>query len=400
MSVAGIVNIRVDHMHKKNLFAFPLLLVVGISAALAAPTTPDSGKAATGKAATPAVPVVSPEYPIYKFGAYGSLGLSHSSMDQGDYVLETNMSKGVGRSSSWSARNNSRIAAHVTARFAPQVTGILQVDSEYHSDGTYRPRVEWVNLKYAFTPDYFMRVGRLPIPTFIDSENHDVGYSYTWVNPPIDLYQLSLFSADGVDATYRSEIGDAVNIVRAIYGNRTDAKDVWGIFDKIEYGSATFYAGYQQRSFRILDQLTGVPEAWVQSSDLSFGASYDPGDWFVMSEWIQRRTTTKLSAMYVSGGYRIEKFTPYLTYSQIGQASFLSGFPAPTATAVELANRSQSTVSVGTRWDFTRNADLKVQYDRVKLGDYSNGYLVEVPAGVTLNGSSFDVISVVVDFVF
>ncbi|MBU1777355.1 MAG: hypothetical protein KJ899_12040, partial [Gammaproteobacteria bacterium] len=91
---------------------------------------------------------------------------------------------------------------------------------------------------------------------------------------------------------------------------------------------------------------------------------------------------------------------PYLTYSQIGQASFLSGFAAPTATAIQLANRSQSTVGVGTRWDFTRNADLKIQYDRVKLGDNSNGYLINVPPGVTLNGSSFDVFTVVVDFVF
>jgi predicted porin len=245
-----------------------------------------------------------------------------------------------------------------------------------------------------------MRVGRLPLPTFIDSENHDIGYSFVWANPPVDLYQLSIHSTDGVDASYRSEIGGSVNSVRFIYGNKSTSKDMWGVFDTLEYGSALFHAGYQERRSLVSNLLTGVPEAWVGSSDLTLGASYDPGDWFLMSEWIQRRTTTKLSSMYVSGGYRIGKFTPYLTYSQIGQASFLSGFAAPTATAIQLANRSQSTVSVGTRWDFTRKADLKIQYDRVKLGDNSNGYLINVPPGVTLNGSSFDVITVVVDFVF
>lgn len=380
-------------MHKNIFLALPLLFAAGVSIAEAASTT-DAGKTAVPANAT------STEFPIYKFGGFGSLGVAHSSQGDGDYVLRESMPKGVGRSSSWGASNNSRVAAHVTAKYSPAVSAILQIDSEYHSNGTYSPQVEWVNLKYAFTPVFSMRVGRIPLPTFIDSENHDIGYSFAWANPPVDLYQLSIHSTDGVDASYRSEIGEAVNSVRLLYGEKSSAKDMWGVFDTLEYGSAIFHAGYQERRSKVSNLLTGIPEAWVRTSDLSLGASYDPGDWFVMSEWIQRRSTTKLSAMYISGGYRIEKFTPYLTYSQIGQASFLSGFAAPTATAIQLANRSQSTVGVGTRWDFTRNADLKIQYDRVKLGDNSNGYLINVPPGVTLNGSSFDVFTVVVDFVF
>ncbi len=43
------------------------------------------------------------------------------------------------------------------------------------------------------------------------------------------------------------------------------------------------------------------------------GASYDPGDWFVMSEWGRldsRSGLGRTSAWYISGGYRIEAFTP------------------------------------------------------------------------------------------
>jgi hypothetical protein len=47
-----------------------------------------------------------------------------------------------------------------------------------------------------------------------------------------------------------------------------------------------------------------------------------------------------------------------------------------------------------------RNYDFKVQYGQVKLSDSSNGYLVNVPMGVTLYGSKFHVFSAVVDFVF
>ena len=319
------------------------------------------------------------------------------------------MPKGVGRSSNWSLNNNTRLSAHITAKFTPKISAILQVDSEYRSDGSYHPEVEWFNLKYAFTPNIYMRVGRIALSTFMDSENRDVGYSYVWVNPPVDLYhQLSIPSSDGVDAVYRTEIGEAGNTVKAIYGKNTterpnsvtESRNMWGLFDTFEYGPAVLHLSYQQRMSSTHNVQTGFTSGWTRNSDLSVGASYDPGEWFVISEWIQRRSNTKIGAMYVSGGYRINKFTPYVLYSQNSPGSFYSGSPTPTAAAIERANRSQSTTGVGLRWDFMRNYDFKIQYDQVKLSDHSNGYLINVPAGVTLYGSKFHVISAVVDFVF
>jgi predicted porin len=175
---------------------------------------------------------------------------------------------------------------------------------------------------------------------------------------------------------------------------------MWGVFDTLEYGSALLRIGYQKRIASSLNLLTGVQGAWVPNSDLSIGASFDPGNWFVMSEWIQRKSTTKLSAMYVSAGVRVDKFTPYITYSNNGRGSFLPGFPPPTAASIVSANRSQSTASMGVRWDFMKHADFKLQYDQVKLSDNSNGYVANLPVNTVLFGSSFHVISAVVDFVF
>jgi predicted porin len=264
-------------------------------------------------------------------------------------------------------------------------------------------------VKYAFTPNAYMRVGRIALPTFMDSENRDVGYSYAWVNAPVDLYhQLSIPSSDGVNFVYRSEIGEAGNTVKAIYGTNTEkspssestSRNLWGVFDTIEYGPTTLHLSYQQRRSSSLNLQTGISSAWNNSRDLSVGASYDPGNWFAISEWVQHRTTTKVDAMYVSAGYRINKFTPYILYSQNSPGSFLPGSPSPSTEAVVRANRAQSTTGVGLRWDFMRNWDFKIQYDQVKLSDNSNGYLINVPTGVTLYGSKFHVVSVVVDFVF
>jgi predicted porin len=133
---------------------------------------------------------------------------------------------------------------------------------------------------------------------------------------------------------------------------------------------------------------------------LSVGASYDPGPWFALYGWIERKSTTKINAMYVSAGYRVKKFTPYLTYSQDSPASFLPGFPTPTVAAVQSAKNSQNTVSLGVRWDFMKNTDLKLQFDQVKLSDQSNGNLANVPAGTSFYGAKFHVMSAVLDFIF
>jgi predicted porin len=282
----------------------------------------------------------------------------------------------------------------VAANFTPKVSAVLQVDSEYHTGNTYQPEVEFANVKYAFIPNAYIRVGRITLPTFLNSENRDIGYTYAWIHPPLEVYrQEPITHSDGVDVMYRLQMGEVGNSIKAIYGSTTidtndrsttsklSSRDLWGIFDTVEYGPTTIHVGYQERE---TDSQTGETEARIRESDLSVGVNYDPGDWFAMSEWIQRKSTTKISAMYVSAGYRVKKFTPYLTYSQNSPGSFLPGFPTPSSDDLRLANRSQSTVSLGVRWDFMKNTDLKLQYDQVKLSDNSTGYRATVPANVIL----------------
>lgn len=351
--------------------------------------------------------------PILKLGGVGTLGVTHSSQNMGDYVLDSTIPEGAGRSHDWAAGNDSRIGVQMTANFTPEISAVLQLISEYQANNTYRPTTEWANIKYAITPNSYIRVGRIALPTFINSDSRKVGYSYPWIHPPVDLYrQLAITNSDGINVMYRFEIGEAQNSIKAIYGSNTlerptsisTSRGMWGVFDTLEYGSASFLIGYQKRESSTFRLITGVTEAWIPNSDLSIGASYDPGDWFVMSEWIQRQSTIKVDAMYISAGLRVDKFTPYLTYSQGSQGSLLPDFAAQTAStyqnAVQLAQRSQSTVSLGTRWDFLRNTDLKLQYDRIQLSDYSNGYLTNVPTGTNLYGTNFHLISAAIDFVF
>ena len=352
---------------------------------------------------------VETDQPKVTFGGFGTLGVSHSSMYYGDYTLDSTIPKGSSLSNSWSTTNDSRIAGHLAAQFTPKVSAVLQVVSEYNAENNYKPEIEWANLKYAFTPNVYLRVGRIVLPTFLYSDNRDVGYTYVWIHPPLELYrQLAITHSDGVDAMYRAGIGESVNTFRAIlYGenklerptSKSNSKDMWGVFDTIEYGPTTAHVGYQER-LSANENSQGIVGPWIRNSDLSVGVQYDSGNWFAMSEWLQRESTYKASAMYVSGSYRINKFTPFLTYVQNSPGSFLPGFPQPSSNSIRLANRAQRTVSLGVRWDFMKNTDFKLQYDQVKLSGDSNGFLANVPAGVTLYGEKFHVISALVDFVF
>jgi hypothetical protein len=353
------------------------------------------------------------DQPQVTFGGFGSFGVSHSTMSSGDYVLDGSIPRGPGLSDFLSTANDSRIAAHMAAQMSQKVSVVIQVDSEYHTGNSYAPEVEFVNVKYALSPDASIRAGRVALPTFLESENRDIGYTYAWIHPPVEVYrQEPVTHSDGFALSYSMHAGSGVHSLKALFGRATietsdaptgnsmTSKNLWGIFDTSEFGPAIFHAGYLQRDTDSGDFLNGQTGAWVKDRDLSLGVQYDPGDWFAKSEWIQRKSTYKTSAIYVSAGYRVKQFTPYLTWAQNSQGSFLADYPAPSAKAVLLAARAQRTASIGMRWDFMRDTDLKFQLDQVKLSDNSNGFLANVPANVTLYGSKFYVISAVVDFIF
>jgi hypothetical protein len=147
-------------------------------------------------------------------------------------------------------------------------------------------------------------------------------------------------------------------------------------------------------------------------------ASYDPGNWFAMSEWGSVNADSfigKRSAWYVSGGYRFGKFTPYATYAQANAdhlsdpgltIAALPSFLAGPATGLNAALNSilsttpvKNTLSIGELWDIMKNMDLKLQLDYTDIGAGSTGVLINTQPGFQ-RGGTFTLFSATVDFVF
>jgi hypothetical protein len=386
---------------------------------------------------------------LFSFRGFGTLGVVRSTEDQADFTSTIYKHHGAGHSHEWSADVDSLLAGQITAQITPQLSGVLQAIVEQRYDNTYRPSIEWANLKYEFTSDLSLRVGRIVLPVFMVSDSRKVGYANPWVRPPIEVYSLvPLGTNDGVDLSHRMQAGDITSTLQASYGasevkfpasvgGTAKARASWGVSYTLESGAATARIKYHQArvsvdSFQpLFDGFRQFGAEGIAIADryepvnkrLSFiglGAMVDPGRWFVMGEWgaINARSVLgKRYAWYVSGGHRLGRVTPYLTYAEARTTSetsaagltvsayppFLAGaatmLNAGLNTALVSSSPTHKTVSIGGRWDVVQNAALKLQIDRIRLGEGSAGMLHNMQPGFQ-PGGAFSVLSITLDFVF
>jgi hypothetical protein len=384
--------------------------------------------------------------PMFSFSGFGSAGVVHSSEDLADFSSSIFKANGAGYSHAWSADVDSLIGGQVTANINSQLSAVLQVIAEQNYDNSYRPHVEWANIRYELNPDFSVRAGRTVLPTFLRSDTRKVAYTYPWVRPPQEVYRLMPITAsDGVDASYQVRVGELTNILQAHVGNsdsrfpndrgEIEARQLWGLAYSGEYHATTLHLGYESTHVT-LDDLKPLFDAFrqfgpegiaiadnydVDNSPLSVitvGAGYDPGQWFVMGEAAHLSSHSifgEVTSWYLSGGYRLGKFTPYLSYGRAKSDTLsdpgltLATLPPQLAGTAAGLNGAldallskhpvQHTLSIGGRWDFMTNAALKLQFDHTDIGSGSSGVLGNLQPGFQ-PGGRFDLFSATIDFVF
>jgi hypothetical protein len=389
--------------------------------------------------------------PAFSFSGYGTFGVSHASTDQADYLVDEFKPNGPGHTHRWSFDTDTRLGAQLTAQLTPRISAVVQVITQQTYENSYRPDVEWANVKYQVTPDFSVRAGRIVLPIYMVTDSRRVGYGNPWVRPPVEVYSLvPVTSVDGIDANYRTVFGDYAATLQGTYAQSrshfpdasgftpgvADAKRVFALVGTLERGFATLRANWGRANLTI-DAFQPFEDAYRQFGPagaaiaerysvndrkvdfVGVGAMYDPGSWFLTGEWSRFNTHSVLgskSAWYVSGGHRFGRWTPYLTYARIKADSNtsdpglpLAGLPPEAAATAAFLNDSlnhtlglipqQHTISAGVRWDFMRNAAFKLQLDEVRVDDGSHGTFGRIQPGFQA-GATVHVVSAVVDFVF
>ncbi|APV51520.1 hypothetical protein BWI17_18590 [Betaproteobacteria bacterium GR16-43] len=383
---------------------------------------------------------------MFKFSGFGTLGVVSTDTDKAEYAVSVLQPGGAKKKADFGV--DSLIAAQVDARFTPQFSAVIQAVANRTADDDFTPHVEWAFARYAFTPDLTVRGGIMAVPIFMLSESRLVGLSYPWVRPPTALYSQSPTTKfQGGDITYRHDVS-GVNLSGQAYvgrapteipvsaggHNTADLDNMFGVQFGAESGPWTLRLGYLQTDFTYRDQAIQplfdglrqinalVPGAAALANELdtidkkitftTVGASYESGNMLLMGEYGKRKADLFLadtSSWYLMGGYRFGNFMPHLTLSRVkvDSATSQSLIPSvgPLAAVAAGVNRllegqnvAQKTVAVGFRYQFHKNADVKVQWDRIDLPNGAVGNFQRAQPGFA--GSNVNVYSAAVDFVF
>jgi hypothetical protein len=392
----------------------------------------------------PALAHAGDEASPFKLSAFGTLGVVTTDTDQAQFTASPLQPKGA--SKNYDFGTDSVLAGQVNYQAAKSLSFVGQLVANRTADDDYKPHVEWAFIRYDFTGHLAGRVGIMAIPAFLSSESRLVGFANPWVRPPAALYsQLPNTSFRGVDLNYHTTLGDASVTVQPYYGTSpsqlpngsshftADNKNLTGINVSAELSGWTGRVGYLRQRFtaavpslmQIFDGMRAVngfvPGAAAYAAQLepigkevsfvSAGVAYEGSNVLFQAELARRRMdffAPDTTSGYATFGYRFGSVLPFATYSQTHVDKLTKNTLIPTQgplaplglglnTLLALQNTAQRTIGLGTRWQFAKNADVKLQWDRIDLPSGAVGNFRSPAPGF---GGTHNVYSAAIDFVF
>ena len=384
------------------------------------------------------------------FKGFGTVGVMHSSNQDADFVASNfRQGTGAGRSDETSFKVDSKVGGQLDWQASDRLSMSVQALSKQYEDKTWVPRIESAFVKFKALQSLDVRVGRVSPPVYMLSDYINVNYANPWVRPPSEHYGVVPFSnIDGMDLLWRPTTGSVSWLVQPYVGRtkvdfaggNSDAENkVSGISITASRGDLSLRTGYLIDKVHFggssIDTLIGAYSALcaidpvacglahdlnndITAKYLSFGATWDPGNYFVSGEWAQLKfdsdTSQNAHSWYITSGYRLDKWTPYVSYSKfkIDSSAIYTGSGNATTNAITTAGRmgytgqGQHTISLGVRYDVMPNVALKAQWDHVKtdcndgLAGSCGGRFINQSNNFANSSQKADLLSLSVDFVF
>lgn len=287
------------------------------------------------------------------------------------------------------------------------------------------------------------RFGRQRYPFFTLSEYLEVGYSYPWARPPVEVYQSAMPSSfDGVAWKHTANTGDWAHDVQMYWGSTQFnmaggamlLHDSTGLGVQSSAGNWLFSATYSQGEVTLtnpfFDAMAQMGQLVPLNGDIGWfaglGVQYDNGALLFMAE------TTQITVdgffpdsehAYGTLGYRIGKVMPHVTWATTGMRDaddrptnpgipalcgavgfcVQGAIPFPADTFGRLLNTAQDSFTLGVRYDLMPNLAIKADWTRVVDTHNTFGYFGRNDGNTlygTMPGDDIDIWRVVVDAVF
>lgn len=344
-------------------------------------------------------------------GGFGSIS-AYRGDDAGVAVRPGERVKSASRNGQWRADGDSVLGAQARWQMQEQLEWVWQVQLRDDLVGGVKPRTEWAYLGWRPSNPWSLRLGRQPLPIYLNSEISRVGFAQTTVRPMSSVYGLSGNEpVDGLNVSHSSEalggtltvdLGAGKNSVTLPRG-RVDTEALLAGAIRWHKEGLSLRLGMAAYRFDLMDpvlqaqleslQQSGSPcsncasvlpdrarTQGVQGRLINLGLVWESGDWTLMAEATRRGGNSifsaEVKAWYALLSRRFGALTPYIS---LGNTDFSErqlglqaapGSSAGSAQALALLDRSlqrpwdRRIEMAGLRWDWAESAALKLQYER------------------------------------
>lgn len=248
---------------------------------------------------------------------------------------------------------------------------------------------DWFYITYTTSQDTAFRYGRLKVPFLMISNYIDIGNAYPWVSPPLEVYGVNLAkSADGLEFIYDTDFFGSTFLFDAYVGTGKHHKKLSASFirDTTDANSAGTYITGDTVKYKLHDlvgfetslsndvvtiragsyrSMVDAKKFNVEKSKVIFnsaGIIIDWGKFLFYSEYIKRKSDESIQFLfpdqvskYVTVGYKISDFLPYVTIASIEKGDNKNKY-----------GLMQESTALGVRYDFNPRMDVKFQATKVK----------------------------------
>lgn len=246
------------------------------------------------------------------------------------------------------------VGATVQGKFAPSL----------NNDSSWEPTLSWAFLSLRPSNDWLVRLGKLRVPFYLNSENLDVGTTYDFARLPTEMYSLvpnSDYVGASISKTWNPDLGELT-----LDGYAGNTRSTWRFYvrDNTQVQGSTMQPGANFEKFDMND--FGAALTLLRDEDKyrfslhKITATADPGQLFVAYD-------TQIQAADIA------QLNPLLALA----APLLSG---STYTALPQANVNKTGNLL-----ITLGAEIKLPKDFRLIGEYGRRKVNDIVTGVDTN---------------
>jgi hypothetical protein len=332
----------------------------------------------------------------------------------GAYISADNDAGYNGSDNSTNLSQDSKLGFQSTFSISDNTQAVLQLMMRGEYD--WEVEAEWAYLSHRFDNGVKVRGGKLRVPLFMYSDYLDVGFAQPFARPPEEVYGNIPFSSyTGAGISYDVEYDDSTLTMQA-FGGESDVKntnvelsnlmganlswtdEVWTL--RGVYATAVLDGDITRTSQVPIAVPPSSPPTFMtvesvlmtlddaRGEFVGVGASYDNGEMLAVFEWTRVETKGAFpdsDSGYITLGYRIKAFTPYVTVAYIESKDNEERMPVSAQTAIQkiVFNQERTAYSLGLRWDALDN--VAVKFDLTYANEFG-----DTSGGLSANSSTFN----------